>query len=362
MNLLIVGGSLNHLGGVEAFSDRAKQALEDTGNYSVRRIPSNTAYLSFWRIPYLLSGWWSLIRQRALRTDCVWLQYVNLPDMTYLLLAKLLGFTVIVTPHLGSNWRSQTNPVLGAISLWILGLADRIALISKTQEQEIFLPKKVPWSYIRNFLPATIWESGLPPERDANDMELRLVHAGRLSEGKGTFLFVDVCKSLQELGVRFSAKIAGGTDKETFSRLAHMIESYGLQDHVKVLGRVSDEELFQLLRDSDALVHLSKIDSYPLIVLECIAYCTFPICMDLAGARDMVTTYTGLIVTEAGAVSETADFLKKEAVANIRAASRRAALHVRDDYKWSNCVRALDAALSATVARRTTNHSTVSSR
>ncbi len=362
MNLLIIGGSFDHLGGVEAFCDRGKRALEDTGSYNIRTIPANTAFLTLRRIPFVLKGLLSLAKQRHLRTDCAWLQYVNMPDLAYLLFAKILGFRVIVTPHLGSNWRSQTNPALRTISAWILGLADRIALISSTQEHEIRLPKNVPWSYIRTFLPYSIWSSELPAMPESNDEGLRLIHACRLSEGKGTFLFLEVCRSLQELGVPFKAKIVGGADKQTFSRLVHLIEEYGLQERVAVLGRVVGEEFFQLLRDSDVLVHLSKIDSYPLIVLECIAYSTFPICIDLAGARDMVTTYTGLLVTEAGAVSETADFLKTEAVANIRAASRRAAIHVRDDYKWDNCVRALDTALLTTVERCTADPSAVSSR
>jgi glycosyltransferase involved in cell wall biosynthesis len=349
-HVLILGGSPNHLGGVEAFCQRSKEALEcQNDSWRLSYLPTGTAYLTVGRIPSLIRGIGRLISYRREKPDCVWLQYVCLPDLTYLAVAKLLGLTVMVTPHLGSNWRSQLNPVLRSISGWLLSFADRLALISKTQELEVNLPPKVPRSYIRNFLPSTILSAFYSPSR-IQDHCLQLVHSGRLSEGKGTFLFVDVCKRLFDANVDFEANITGGADEPTIARLAGMIATHGLTDRVHILGRVSDSQLIEILSKSDVLVHLSRIDSYPLIVLESMLCDTFPICMELAGARDMIETYDGHVVSDRTPVKETAEFLITMNIEEIRARSQVAANRVRTDYDWALCAKAVQDAIAATIS------------
>jgi glycosyltransferase involved in cell wall biosynthesis len=348
MKLIIVGGSADHIGGIEAFCDRAKSALENGGRHHIERIWSGTAYLTVKRLPMVLKGLFRLARSRPV--DCVWVQYGNLPDLAFLILAKILRRKVLVTPHLGLNWRSQANPFLRTLSCKLLGFANRLALISKTQEEELLLPDHVPRSYIRNFLPKRIWTTELPESRTSTGDGLQLVHAGRLSEGKGTFLLIEVCDKLRTSNIPFTARIAGAADEETLARMQDMIGQRGLGSHISVLGRVSDEELLNLLQSSDVLMHLSKIDSYPLIVLESIAYCVFPICIDLAGASDMISSYTGYAVSTATAVQQAADFLRLQNPEELWSLSREAASHLRIDYSWEVCVKSLEMALTATVA------------
>ncbi|MFT8246079.1 glycosyltransferase family 4 protein [Roseomonas sp. BN140053] len=349
MHLLILGGSSDHPGGVEAFCERSAEALGRSGEWRINRIPTGTAFLTLRRLPVLLGGLASLFRYRRQRPDVVWLQYVNLPDLCYLAFAKLLGLRVMVTPHLGSNWRSQSNPALRALSGWLLGFADRLALISPTQEREINLPAALPRSLIRNFLPAAVLGSVLPDEGSAPPV-LQLIHSGRLSEGKGTFLFVEVCEQLRASGVPFFARITGGADETTSARLHAMIAERDLGDQVAVLGRVPEAVLLDLLQRSDILIHLSRIDSYPLIVLEAMACSMLPVCMELAGARDMVETYDGQVVSTSGAVEEAASFLARQDLADLRRRGRIAAAKVRADYNWDRCAGALAAALRACVA------------
>jgi glycosyltransferase involved in cell wall biosynthesis len=347
-NLLIIGGSSAHPGGIEAFCDRSQQALEARGGWRITRAYANTAYLKLGGVHFLLKGSGVLIAHRRRRPDCVWIQYGSLPDLVYVVVAKLLGFRVMVTPHLGSNWRSQASPVLRAMSGWALRHADRLSLISRTQELEVNLPANVPRSLIRNFLPVDILTAPLP-DPAASPPILQLIHSGRLSEGKGSFLVVDICAKLRDAGVPFFARITGGASPETYARLRDMIAGHGLGDHVAVLGRVSEEDLLDHLRTSDVLVHPSKIDSYPLIVLEAMACSMTAVVMELAGARDMVENYGGTVVSQDGAVQEAADWLTAQPLGEIRLSGRRAAELVRADYHWDRAAGALDAALIACI-------------
>lgn len=350
LHLLILGGSAHHLGGVEAFCDRSGVALRSLGGWTVTRLPTNTAYIGFRQIFRLLKGLRQLIALRREKPDCVWLQYGNLPDLAYLVVAKMLRMRVMVTPHLGSNWRSQTNRLLRALGNISLRLADRLALISLTQEEEINFHSSTPRSLIRNFLPSEVLTAELD-DVDASPPALQLIHSGRLSEGKGTFLVIEACARLRDAGVPFHARITGGASKETRDRLNQLIAEHDLAKSVVVLGRVPEVQLLEHLKGSDVLIHLSRIDSYPLIVLEAIACSTLPVCMELAGARDQVETYGGHVVSKEHAVEETMAWLAAQDLAALRRQSHAAALRVRADYSWDRCARALDAALRACQAK-----------
>ena len=126
-----------------------------------------------------------------------------------------------------------------------------------------------------------------------------------------------------------------------------MIAERRLEDRVSVLGRVPEDELLDHLRGSDILVHPSLIDSYPLIVLEAMACSMLPVCIELAGARDMIETYGGHVVSRADAVAEAAEWLAAQDLADIRKRGRAAAERVRADYAWDRCAGALETALKA---------------
>jgi glycosyltransferase involved in cell wall biosynthesis len=176
--------------------------------------------------------------------------------------------------------------------------------------------------------------------------ELQLIHSGRLSEGKGTFLFVDVCAELKKKKVSFQAHITGGADEATYARLKTQIESLDLTKEVLVRGRISDAELLETLKASDVLIHLSRIDSYPLIVLEAMTCSVLPVCLELAGARHMIETYDGFIINEKNPVEETVELLAKLKKCEIQKRAGLVAARVKEDYSWDNCAGALEAALN----------------
>jgi glycosyltransferase involved in cell wall biosynthesis len=130
-------------------------------------------------------------------------------------------------------------------------------------------------------------------------------------------------------------------------RLHAMIGEHALADQVSVLGRVPEDELLGHLRGSDVLIHLSSIDSYPLIVLEAMACSVTPVVLELAGARDMVDTYGGHVVQRCNAVGDTVEWLRRCDLAALRKTRADIARRVRADYAWPRCSAALAAALEA---------------
>lgn len=343
--LLIVGGSSRHHGGAELFIERASTILGRRGGWRLDHLKSNSAYLSPATLPSHLASLASLLLRRR-TADAVWVHYGSLPDLAFVVAASLRGYKVVVTPHLGVNWKSQSRPLLRKLSSRALRFADRLALFSKTQEKELDL-EGLPRSPIRTFLPAESLAEAPPADKAA--AVLRLVHAARLSEAKGSFLVVDVCARLRAAQVPFEAEIIGSAEPEVLDEFRRRITAAGLQEQVRLIGHRSVPELLVHLRGADVLLHLSRLDSYPLIVLEALACAALPVCLDLPGARAMVETYDGHVVSAADPAGEAAAVLQSQELTGIRRRAHDAALKVRRDHDWSSSGDALEAALRETI-------------
>lgn len=332
MNILIVGGSSHHPGGVEAFCDRAEEALKIRNPLArIDRLATETAYFSLARIPVVAGQLARLLRRRKSRSDVIWVQYVNLPDLLYVAAARLLGMRVVVTPHLGTNWRSQKNPVLRRLSAGMMGLSHRIALLSPTQALEIALPPRTERVLLRSFLPSFILDAPPPPPGAG---PLRLLHAARLSREKGSLQVIEMAARLKAAGADFTLQIAGAADRDFLEQLREAISHHGLDDQVTLLGRVEGSAMLAVLTDADVLVHLSTIDSYPLILLEALACGTLPIAIGLAGAKDIIATYDGVIVEERNAAHAAADWLSGTDIADLRQRAQAQTMRIRHDYCW----------------------------
>lgn len=119
--------------------------------------------------------------------------------------------------------------------------------------------------------------------------------------------------------------------------MRELITHHQLEEHVKVLGRLTGRELFDELRESDVLLHLSDVDSYPLIVLEALSCSVFPLCMELPGARDMIEQYGGHLVQPAMAVEASATFLAATPLSDLRRRAAEGSEGVREAYSLEKC-------------------------
>lgn len=345
MRILLLGGSSDRPGGVEAFCARAKQALAEDESVVIEHLTTSTAFFRPRGLPQLLKEMGRLIAYRRWAPDVIWFQWVNVVDLVFLVLARLCGYRVVVTPHLGANWRSQRNPILRRLGSLLMRLADCFALLSPTQAVELSLPQSVPTRMIRTFLPQDLWTADGQQVQTAAG-KLRLIHSARLSAEKGSFLFLDVCAGLKQAGLPIEGAMAGGADDQTMADIQQRIDALGLRDDVQCLGWLGSDAMMARLRQSDVLVHLSIMDSYPLIVLESLASGAFPVCLDLAGARHMTQAYDGAVVPQATAVADAVALLLATPAETLRARATLAAAKVRADHAWPNAAAALKAALS----------------
>ncbi|QNE31045.1 glycosyltransferase family 4 protein [Sphingomonas sp. NBWT7] len=331
--MLILGGSVHHPGGLEAFCERAVAAINAHGHrWRAEWRTTDNAYLTARRLPRafkrLMQSFWL-----ARRYDVVWLQWSTLADLLFVIAMRVRRVPVIVTPHLGGNARLQRVRILRDAARRLLGLADRLALLFAAQAEELSLPRDVPKVTVRSFLPQAALQVGGAGARSG---ALRIIHAGRLSEAKGSFRAIALCAALHTHGYPVSATIVGRADPATMRQLHDAADQAGLRQSIDFVEWLDETRLIAAYEQSDVLVHLSMIDSYPLVVLEAMARGVVPVVGPMAGAASMVAQYGGY-VAEDPMVEAAATWILQRPVQQLREYGTSIAAFVRADFAWNVC-------------------------
>ena len=98
------------------------------------------------------------------------------------------------------------------------------------------------------------------PERDETEHRFDVLGAGALISLKNWDDFVRTMHILKSAFPNVTGAIAG--DGPMHSHLLSMIESYGLQENIKLLGRLRRTELLRLMTQSRVLLHPSVYESF----------------------------------------------------------------------------------------------------
>lgn len=158
----------------------------------------------------------------------------------------------------GTFYRRVVQYVLnGADSVFVLSTywADYVSSISDNQDIRV----------INNF-PSPVFEA-LFDERSFNhNRESRLLFLGYIGQRKGIYDLVDAVELLKQQGVGgFKVTVGGNGEIE---QLKTQIQTRGLCEYFDVIGWVSGEQKYQLMKESDLLLLPSHNEGLPIAILE----------------------------------------------------------------------------------------------
>jgi glycosyltransferase involved in cell wall biosynthesis len=127
--------------------------------------------------------------------------------------------------------------------------------------------------------------------------ELRILSVGRLDEEKNPLLLADVLARLRRRDPRWRLRVCGQGDLA--GALAQRLDELGLAPHAELLGYVPmGEELFELYRSSHVLLHVSRTEGFPQVLVEALA-CRLPVvATDVGGVRRGVDSAACLIAPD----------------------------------------------------------------
>ncbi|MEN8218647.1 MAG: glycosyltransferase family 4 protein [Pseudomonadota bacterium] len=173
----------------------------------------------------------------------------------------------------------------------------------------------------------------------------RVLYAGRFLYWKGMHLGLPAFAHLLRVMPEARMSLVGnGPDEMRWHRLA---DKLALNEHIDWLGRISQQELFNIYSQYDVLLFPSLHDSSGNVVLEAMAHGLPVVCLDLGGPGMMVDASCGRVIATQNATEQIVIQKLGEALIKLAqdstlrtqlavGASKRA-----QTYTWENVVRQL---------------------
>jgi len=300
-----IGGTQQNHGGVEVFMRRVAQLWPHTGLGSVVVMPSDSAVFKAPQGVFAgLRRWWRshrhnvrCIRQATAsaqgRVTNVWYHYGNALDVLAIALLSLLpGIRLIVTPHCSLTWRHLANPCSRWVTRRILHRAQLLVVLSKEQLDFFSVEGAPPVARMRTLLPPS---TALHPpfgERPKGS----LIFVGRVSAEKGIRDMIELLKILVAAREGFSLEIFGEAEPPMKDFLRDVTQREpALAAAIRVHGRVPAEDVLAQLGRHRYLLYLSRVDAFPLAVLEAVIAGAMPVVYELPGTAEIIERWGGIM-------------------------------------------------------------------
>lgn len=162
---------------------------------------------------------------------------------------------------------------------------------------------------------------------------LRLTFVGHNFALKGLHGAVQTVEKLRRGGVDASLTIAGRGPNRAFHRIA---DRAGVAEHVRFVGGISQDDVAELHRASDGLIHPTFYDPFPRVVIEALASGCPVITTACCGAAEILTHgRQGFVVSDPQDIDRLADAASQLAHPDRRACLRRAAAELGASFDQS---------------------------
>ncbi len=160
-----------------------------------------------------------------------------------------------------------------------------------------------------------------------------VLYAGRLLEWKGLPVLIKAFRDVA--AARPSANLLIGGDGPKEARLRYLIKEMGLKNKIRLLGRISRNDMPRYLNACDVFVLPSYFDTTPNALLEAMA-CGKPcIASDINGIREVLKDGAGLMVPVADATGLADGILHLLGDPELRRAlGKKARERIEAEYSW----------------------------
>jgi glycosyltransferase involved in cell wall biosynthesis len=140
------------------------------------------------------------------------------------------------------------------------------------------------------------------PELSHSDSRLHLLAVGRLHTVKDHGFLLRACVRLCQRGLNFQCEIAGeGPERCNLERL---IQEYGLEERVRLLGHVPREQQDALYQRADVVVLTSRSEGIPLVLMEAMARGKIVVAPTITGIPELVVAERTGFLYEPGSVED----------------------------------------------------------
>lgn len=186
--------------------------------------------------------------------------------------------------HLYPDWRNRQGSrmknfimyYLQRFSFFIIKQrADSIIILNELAGQELeqqgFQKEK------QHILPGGIdmkFISSINPDQTTKSYDATFL--GRLHETKGVFDLIEIWKNVTKVNPNMTLAIIGNGDPTTVQKLKELVQIYGLQNNISMLGFLTKKEALQIIKKSKMFLFPSHEEGFGIAITEALA-CHVPV-------------------------------------------------------------------------------------
>jgi glycosyltransferase involved in cell wall biosynthesis len=312
------------------------------------------------RLPKRLKAMTEAIRREVAGTDVVDIHFA-VYGLLALAAGRLDGRPLVV--HFQGPWADESRAVGAsptevrvkrALEKWVYRRADRLVVLSPRFRDVLVRDYGVLSANVDVIPPGVDVEAFRPGDRDAARAALGLdgapvvFAARRLVPRMG---LEDAVAALARSRHAGAVLVIAG-DGPHRDALAAAARAHGVADRVRLLGRVSDEDLVRWYQAADCVVVPSReLEGFGLVALEALACGAPVVATDEAGAHDAVARLDPELVVPARAPAALATAVDR--VLDGAGPSRAACRELAEQHRWADVVHRLNAVYERAGAVRT---------
>lgn len=205
-----------------------------------------------------------------------------------------LHVPIIAADH--TSFSRKVDPVIDFVRYHLYSKADGLSIL--TQKDFRLLGDKYPQKkVIYNPLSFPVLDKQVVRRKN-------ILCAGRLEvwEIKGFDIIVDIWSRIHVKYPDWVLEIAGDGTEASHNYMKQMLVEKGVQDHVRLLGRVSDMK--SLYAESSIFALSSRMEGFPMVLMEAMSQGCACVAFSVGGSSDeMMSEKSGLLIPDGDASS-----------------------------------------------------------
>lgn len=212
------------------------------------------------------------------------------PSYAALRLKEKINIPLVVTEHSSKINRDNIDKDLFETANIVYNKADRIISVSEALREKIKKNFGIDSIYISNMVDLETFKYKTKIKNDG----FNFVSTGNLIEIKRMDMTIEAFYKSFKDDMNVSLKIFGqGTDKE---KLQDLIESYNLQDRIKLMGLCDREDIADTFIETDCFVLASRSETFGVAYIEALAMGVPVIATKCGGPEGFVNKENGVLV------------------------------------------------------------------
>jgi glycosyltransferase involved in cell wall biosynthesis len=229
----------------------------------------------------------------------------------FLFMCQLLGCKVIFHLH-GSEFAQayqSSSFIYQSLVRYILDKSDNVFVLSaywKTYVETISVNAEI--QVISNF-PSPVFETLYDTREYDKKPITELLFLGRIGQRKGVYDLLEAVQLLKTKGIKgFHINVGGNGE---IDKLRALVEQRDLNEYFNVIGWVTGEQKYQLLKECDLLLLPSYNEGLPIAILEALSAGLAVLSTNVGGIPDAISDERYGILVEPGQPDALANAISK---------------------------------------------------